>query len=350
VQTAGASRVTCVYDEANQITRKQDFSGITTYTHDSDGNRTKRQAPGGSTDYVWDIDSRLTSANQVGSRFTFPYNGDGQRTKRATGSTTKFIYDFKKLLQETDGSDATSALYTQSLEDPYGELVSQYQGGSSSYYNADALGSTAALLAAGESETDTYNYKAFGEINTSTGSTTNPFTYVGRYGYYDDPSLDLYFLNARYYDQDTARFLSEDPVPDSDVNEYRYVFNNPINGIDPSGEDCGGCTGDTPNPFNPYLRDFAYGQGPGRGFCNRPSEGCGSRKQLILCELSPDEAARMLYQGSHSRPRVFKNETNKCWRDELRKPKAMRDAECRMLSDSCNPKPPRQPEPPPAAD
>jgi hypothetical protein len=41
-------------------------------------------------------------------------------------------------------------------------------------------------------------------------------------------------FNARWYDADTARFVSEDPARDG-VNWYSYVNNDPINRIDPLG-------------------------------------------------------------------------------------------------------------------
>ena len=80
----------------------------------------------------------------------------------------------------------------------------------------------------------------------------NPYRYAG-YEYLD--SVDLYDLNARYYNPKTARFLSEDPyynlgnrviglyeinVPSVDSiiqanNIYAYCGNNPITYIDHSG-------------------------------------------------------------------------------------------------------------------
>ena len=42
----------------------------------------------------------------------------------------------------------------------------------------------------------------------------------------------------RYFNPDTGRFLSEDPIGfyGGDANLYRYVINNPANLIDPKGE------------------------------------------------------------------------------------------------------------------
>ncbi|MDX9715704.1 MAG: RHS repeat-associated core domain-containing protein [Dissulfurispiraceae bacterium] len=47
----------------------------------------------------------------------------------------------------------------------------------------------------------------------------------------------LYYYRARYYDANTGRFISKDPIGFSagDVNLYRYVGNNPVNWTDPEG-------------------------------------------------------------------------------------------------------------------
>jgi RHS repeat-associated protein len=49
----------------------------------------------------------------------------------------------------------------------------------------------------------------------------------------------LYYMRARYYDPETGRFISEDPIgfEGGDVNLYVYVGNNPIGAIDPNGQD-----------------------------------------------------------------------------------------------------------------
>ncbi|MBI3377385.1 MAG: transglycosylase SLT domain-containing protein [Nitrospirae bacterium] len=51
-------------------------------------------------------------------------------------------------------------------------------------------------------------------------------------------SVFMYTVSeARWYDPESGRFLSEDPIgfEGGDVNLYRYVGNNPVNWIDPFG-------------------------------------------------------------------------------------------------------------------
>ncbi|MDP1614568.1 MAG: RHS repeat-associated core domain-containing protein, partial [Methylococcales bacterium] len=57
--------------------------------------------------------------------------------------------------------------------------------------------------------------------------------YTGR----EDDQTGLYYYRARYYDTNTGRFISEDPLGfEAGINFYAYVNNNPINANDPSGE------------------------------------------------------------------------------------------------------------------
>jgi RHS repeat-associated protein len=164
-------------------------------------------------------------------------NADGLRVGKETPSDArKFIYDFRKLLQETDGADDPQRWYTFTSEE-YGDLISQYDGSDTLYHQYDGLGSTDALLDEWETATDRYAYRAFGLEAARSGTTDNPFTYVGRHGYYKDPELELYLLGARYYDPALGRFLSEDPIgfEAGDANLLRYVENGPTNFMDPSG-------------------------------------------------------------------------------------------------------------------
>jgi RHS repeat-associated protein len=190
---------------------------------------------------VWEVPERMLScdslvlADEIAGCLS---NADGLRVGKETPSESrKFIYDFRKLLQETDGADDPQRWYTFTTEE-YGDLISQYDGADTLYHQYDGLGSTDALLDEWETATDRYAYRAFGLEAARSGTTDNPFTYVGRQSYYKDPELELYLLGARYYDPQAGRFLSEDPLryQSDDVNLYAYVHNNPVNATDPSGQ------------------------------------------------------------------------------------------------------------------
>src|SRR5262249_56798664 len=110
-------------------------------------------------------------------------------------------------------------------------------GGATSYYEPDALGSTDALLDDAGSETDRYAYRAYGLASHTQGTSANDFDWVGKLGYFRDSEIDLYLLRARYYDPLAARFISEDPIGyKDDIHLYRYGRNNPVSLTDPSGQ------------------------------------------------------------------------------------------------------------------
>lgn len=65
-----------------------------------------------------------------------------------------------------------------------------------------------------------------------------PYAYVGKR--YDSFSGLIYF-GKRFYDPNTARWLTPDPLGAVDhSNLYQYVFNNPFKYYDPNGESLGG--------------------------------------------------------------------------------------------------------------
>ncbi len=81
---------------------------------------------------------------------------------------------------------------------------------------------------------NSYVYDSYGRTLTVFESAPQPFTYTGREL---DSESGLYYYRARYFDPQTGRFISEDPIgfAGRDSNLYRYVINNPINSLDPFG-------------------------------------------------------------------------------------------------------------------
>jgi RHS repeat-associated protein len=83
----------------------------------------------------------------------------------------------------------------------------------------------------------TYYYDAFGVHKEQTGTADNPYRYSG---YTFDKESGLYYLNARFYDPELARFMQEDTYRGNSadplsLNLYTYVSNNPLVYWDPTG-------------------------------------------------------------------------------------------------------------------
>jgi RHS repeat-associated protein len=119
------------------------------------------------------------------------------------------------------------------------ETLAMLRSSTTSYYEADALGSITSMSSSAGSLAQTYGYDSFGKQTSSSGSLTNPFQYTARES---DPETGLYYYRARYYDPNLGRFTREDPRKEvlAGLNFYEYVRNSSPNLSDPDGRDpCG---------------------------------------------------------------------------------------------------------------
>ena len=109
-----------------------------------------------------------------------------------------------------------------------GRVIAEKRNGVRSYYVADALGSTVALLDNTQSKTDTFKYWPYGETRAHTGTNPTALRYVGTLGYYTDSSRRTH-VRARPLDTLSGRWLSKDPsgFAGGDSNLYRYAASNP---------------------------------------------------------------------------------------------------------------------------
>jgi RHS repeat-associated protein len=118
----------------------------------------------------------------------------------------------------------------------YGNLISQRRGATTSFYLFDALGSTTQLANSIGAVTDSYLYDAFGNTLLASGTTSNPFRYVGKLGYYFDLDPSQYYLRARFYKPTNGRFVGRDPISQFvQTPLYLYTRNNPLMYVDPGG-------------------------------------------------------------------------------------------------------------------
>jgi RHS repeat-associated protein len=192
---------------------------------------------------------------------TFPpyfYDGDGlriSRTDNLTGLTTYYVWDtenptgYPQVVEEIENNQVVRrygyGLFLENVDIWNGSAFERF------YVVRDGTNSVRMLLDSTGNVSATYDYDAFGNILSV--SNTNPLTIGNPYQFhseYRDPATGLVYLRARWYDSGDGRFLRADSYEGEQenpmtLNKYTSFNNNPLNLIDPSGnEGIVGPTGD----------------------------------------------------------------------------------------------------------
>ena len=208
--------------------------------YDDNGALVRREQGGVADVFSWNPAGRLVAADlRIGrpspTALAFEYDADGNRTAATVdGVTTRYLVDTNRdlpmVLAESEGGQVTTFSHGH---DP----IAQTRGGSTHWYLYDGSMSVRHLVDSAGVVTDSYSYDAFGVDLGSDGATPNPFRYRGEQL---DESLGMYYLRARYYDQDDGVFLGRDPAAGSPsdprtFHRYLYAGADPVNHLDPTG-------------------------------------------------------------------------------------------------------------------
>ncbi|MGF1674223.1 MAG: RHS repeat-associated core domain-containing protein [Rivularia sp. (in: cyanobacteria)] len=233
---------TYIYDDNDRL-QSETIAGLETiYGYDNNGNVISVVNPQQQVNYDWNSENRLIAATTIDStgnhNIQYQYDANGVRVASIVdGEETRYLIDANRY-------------YPQVLEEykPTGEVIKNYTYGSSllslsqdnesSFYLYDGYSGVRQVSNELGEITDTYSYDAYGRLLNSTGTTENDYLYQGEQF---DSNLDLQYLRARYYDPNTGRFVSVDPVEGSleqPMSRHRYIYgnDNPVTYIDPSGE------------------------------------------------------------------------------------------------------------------
>ncbi len=201
------------------------------YVYDSDGNILSD----GIRNFTYNQDNRLIKVSLkdvvIGEYF---YDAFGRRVKKtALGKTTLFFYDLAgNLISETDENGNPQRDYIYLNGEPvalklYGTQAGMY------YLINDHLGTPQKIADSSGQVVWAVAYFPFGKARITTEIITNNLRFPGQYF---DAESGLHYNWNRYYDPDTGRYITADPVGLSGgINLYVYVQNNPINYIDPEG-------------------------------------------------------------------------------------------------------------------
>ena len=249
----GTTQTAYTYNGLDQLQTATKEKGTTVnevrqYSYDANGNQTdvKNTKTGQTESYTYDAENRLSKVSvtdkdgKTGVIQQNRYNGDGQRIQKVEGSkTTNYYYQDGVVSYTTDGDNSQTS---QNLIGTDGNILATQRYGSDHtdylLYHKDIQGSTTSLVKEDGSVDATYQYTDFGQTTINgDNKAENEVCYTG--GIYDQ-STGLYYLNARYYNPEDGRFVTEDSyrgeVDDPDTGHlYGYCANNPVNYVDPSG-------------------------------------------------------------------------------------------------------------------
>ncbi len=217
----------CNYNNANRLISADGNA----FAYADDGNMVYREDT--NTQYTWDSLDRLTGIDGS-ENTTFSYDIFGnRRSVTRNGVTTYYLLyinsPMTNVLMEADSNGNPINYYVYAN----GMLISRIKPtGETRYYHLDFRGSVIAMTNETGQITHMYAYSPYGKVLQMQEEDSNPFRFVGGYGVMDEGN-GLSFMRARYYDQGLGRFLSEDPV--WNTNLYFYISGNPYGGIDPHG-------------------------------------------------------------------------------------------------------------------
>ena len=180
---------------------------------------------------------------------SFTYNNEGIRTSKTVGSVTHKYYLSGSVILAEQWEDNLIVYLYDAAGSPIGMM---YRTNAYSpnqwdvfWYEKNLQGDIVAIYSDAGTKLATYTYDAWGNHTVSytngggsTGARFNPIRYRG---YYYDTELAMYYLQSRYYDPNTCRFINADGYVSTGQgilgnNMFAYCSNNPIMHIDPSGE------------------------------------------------------------------------------------------------------------------
>ena len=183
-------------------------------------------------DFTWEHGRQLATMFDGTTTWTNTYNSDGLRTSRTNGTTTyNYYYDGSQLVNVTGTNGNIWIFY-----DGNRPVIIKYGDTATYHYELNLQGDVIAILDTSGNRVVEYTYDAWGNILSISGSKkddlgqANPLRYRG---YVYDNETGLYYLQSRYYDPQTHRFLNADALTSTGQgrlgnNMFAYCLNNPI--------------------------------------------------------------------------------------------------------------------------
>ena len=186
------------------------------------------------------------------STISYKYDAFNRRIEKdVNGTITRYVYDRGNIHLEYDGENTFQAKYVHSdnvdeplrmerPDNPYKNAKFPVQ---EFYYHRDRLGNITEITDFEGTVVQRYVYDAFGKVSIfdkdgnaitpdSAKYLKSPYAFTGQEYDYE---TGMFLHGVRYYDPDSGRFISEEPLGLDGPNLYWYTLNNPMNYVDPTG-------------------------------------------------------------------------------------------------------------------
>jgi RHS repeat-associated protein len=190
------------------------------------------------------MDYATTASNETQIRYAYDANGI-RNSKKVNNTVHSYVTQSGKVIRETIGSGSSATILDFIYDNqglPFALNYSTNNGSSFTtyYYVLNLQGDVVKLVDGGGTSVASYAYDAWGDILSSSGSKAeiNPLRYRG---YYYDTETGFYYLQSRYYDPVTHRFINADSYSSTGqgiigYNMFAYCNNSPVIQADHTGE------------------------------------------------------------------------------------------------------------------